>query len=621
MKTDQPKVSIIIPVFNGGDYLNQAIDSALAQTYKNVEIIVVNDGSDDEGLTESIALSYRNKIRYFSKSNGGCGSALNLGIRNMTGDLFSWLSHDDIYLPRKVEAQVNDYLDQIDSNSIIFSGFDLINANSIEIGKVIPADSLTIDISEKPLYPLLRGLIHGCTLLIPKKLFISIGYFDESQRTTQDYALWFDFLRKVPLVYSKEICVQSRLHPLQDTQKLSMLHLKECNILWKSFIDKLSLEEKITLDGSEYNFLYGMSNHLDITPYEDAKNYAKKLAKNYIENIKVSVYLIINDERCTIREIDDSIQSILNQSHKNIELFIINCIGCIDEKISKLNAFNENIPVYIHSPWANNVNLLQTLKICIEQSTGKYSAFLVTPAIYSENKLELQIIDIERKNSYFSHTNFTQFNKASESFEYKSSLLTGYVFPHLLRPIYLEISTTLIHNKLLLDVPDQSLSQLNWSDTILLWLSSKAKLSSLNLSLTNIYSSQNRKPIDIIKDTYDGEIKRSNKIFLLLSTEFSRLQLIQSYCLPKESQDAIDQYSLLISRLKFKEVKLLNRLAASIGGQRASKQGLKEIHFQEYEGLIVFYIKPYFSPKIWTAATITYRKIRSIFSNSKRPHW
>ena len=65
-----PKVSIVIPVYNGENYMKEAIDSALAQTYDNCEIIVVNDGSTDH--TDMIAKSYGHKIRYFSKDNGGC---------------------------------------------------------------------------------------------------------------------------------------------------------------------------------------------------------------------------------------------------------------------------------------------------------------------------------------------------------------------------------------------------------------------------------------------------------------------------------------------------------------------------------------------------------------------
>ncbi|MDO5394131.1 MAG: glycosyltransferase family A protein, partial [Mycoplasmatota bacterium] len=102
------KVTLVIPVYNGSNYLKDAIDSALAQTYKNLEILVVNDGSNDEGKTRDIALSYGDKIKYYEKENGGVSTALNLAIKEMTGDYLSWLSHDDMYYPNKIERQIEE---------------------------------------------------------------------------------------------------------------------------------------------------------------------------------------------------------------------------------------------------------------------------------------------------------------------------------------------------------------------------------------------------------------------------------------------------------------------------------------------------------------------------------
>ena len=104
---ERPKVSIVIPVYNGERYVRYAIDSALAQTYDNIEIIVVNDGSTDK--TDEIVKSYGNKVRYIKKKNGGVSSALNMAIEKMKGEYFSWLSHDDTYEPTKIEDEI-DYL-------------------------------------------------------------------------------------------------------------------------------------------------------------------------------------------------------------------------------------------------------------------------------------------------------------------------------------------------------------------------------------------------------------------------------------------------------------------------------------------------------------------------------
>ena len=120
MSKKNPKVSIVIPVYNGSNYLKDAIDSALSQTYNNLEIIVVNDGSNDEGKTKAIAESYGNKIIYLEKENGGASSALNLARKKMTGDYFSWLSHDDMYYPNKISRQVEE-LQNYDKKTILFS--------------------------------------------------------------------------------------------------------------------------------------------------------------------------------------------------------------------------------------------------------------------------------------------------------------------------------------------------------------------------------------------------------------------------------------------------------------------------------------------------------------------
>ena len=130
-----PQVSIVIPVYNGSNYLADAIDSTLAQTYTNTEVIVINDGSNDGDKTEKIALSYGNQIRYFAKENGGVSSALNLGIQKAEGEYISWLSHDDAYLPDKIQTQI-EHLKDTSRDTILFSDYEIIDENSNFVRKV-----------------------------------------------------------------------------------------------------------------------------------------------------------------------------------------------------------------------------------------------------------------------------------------------------------------------------------------------------------------------------------------------------------------------------------------------------------------------------------------------------
>ena len=127
MKEFSPLVSIVIPVYTGANYVAEAIDSALNQTYKNIEIIVVNDGSTDN--TEKIVKSYGDKVRYFCKENGGTSTALNVGIKNMKGEYFSWLSHDDMYYPKKIFYQIEELKKLENKDTIIMTDLDGINEN------------------------------------------------------------------------------------------------------------------------------------------------------------------------------------------------------------------------------------------------------------------------------------------------------------------------------------------------------------------------------------------------------------------------------------------------------------------------------------------------------------
>mgnify|MGYP000195884133 CR=1 FL=1 len=104
---EQDLVSVVIPFYNEENYFDDCINSVLNQTYQNIEIIIVDDGSDKKFYEKLRLLNqkYPNKINLFHKQNGGVGSARNLGIQKATGKYISFLDADDYWLPNKIKSR------------------------------------------------------------------------------------------------------------------------------------------------------------------------------------------------------------------------------------------------------------------------------------------------------------------------------------------------------------------------------------------------------------------------------------------------------------------------------------------------------------------------------------
>ena len=213
MQNFNPLVSIVIPAYNASNYIKEAIDCALNQTYKNIDIVVVNDGSKDDGATEKICLSYGDKIRYFKKENGGCSSALNYAIKQAKGEYISWLSHDDLYLENKIEYQISLIENnQFDDTTIVCNQAYVINST----GEILfyPKHKVIkfCDSFNAYQHLLFKWCFNGCGLLIPKKLFSENNlWFNEDMRFVLDWNLWLKLTISGAKVYiDKEILVKNK---------------------------------------------------------------------------------------------------------------------------------------------------------------------------------------------------------------------------------------------------------------------------------------------------------------------------------------------------------------------------------------------------------------------------
>ncbi len=379
-----PRVSIIIPVYNGEDYVSLAIECALNQTYSNLEIIVVNDGSTDS--TDEICKKYGDKIKYICKKNGGVSTALNLGIENMTGDYFSWLSHDDLYYANKIEVEINYLIENnlIDKNVILYSDYSLID----EYGRL----SCDIELNSRYLnrnsaYAMLFGSIDGLSLLIPKKAFDEVGVFDTTLKCVQDYQLWFDMFEKgYEFRHVPEITVCTRVHAKQVTNTNPKM-TAEGNNYWINVLKYFNDKEKIKLFGSVFNYWFILHSFFDGGPYKDVINlckeeYSKIIDSNKKEKPKVSVIVNLNSSYSNNVE---CLKSLLSQTYDNVE-YIIYTKDKKDYKI--LNEFEDNSYKLIYTDKSDASIWNEGIK----ESTGKYISFLEGNSCYAEEKLEKQVL-------------------------------------------------------------------------------------------------------------------------------------------------------------------------------------------------------------------------------------
>lgn len=277
-----PRVSIVIPAYNASNYLAEAIESAISQTYDNIEIIVVNDGSKDNGATADVAKKYENQITYFEKNNGGSSSALNCGIAHMTGEWFSWLSHDDLYYPEKIKRQI-EYMNKLEipeeqlKKHVFFTASELIN----EKGKVIQGVSVN-EMKEKAnkiekmsgnQYLVAEPTVytfHGCGCLIHKSVFKEIGTFDEKLRLVNDMDMWYRiFINDFKVHFIPEVLVKGRVHSKQVSKNMGYsYHNPEQDMFWTRSLKWL---QKNYSDEYELFVLFGHNAYLK-TRGEDGKN-------------------------------------------------------------------------------------------------------------------------------------------------------------------------------------------------------------------------------------------------------------------------------------------------------------------------------------------------------------
>ncbi|MBI9051227.1 MAG: glycosyltransferase [Anaerolineaceae bacterium] len=205
-----PEVSVIIPVYNSEKTICETIDSVLAQTYQDFEIIVVDDGSTDK--SKELIQSYGSKAKYIYQENGGQASARNTAIRASSGNILAFLDSDDLWLPQKLEKQLR-AMSRQNTDWCYCDCEYFIDETEEVLGKysdlLYPAKQGWV--ADKLI---LGNFIASPTPIVSRSLFEKAGYFDESAeiKSREDWEEWIRIAMLSKVVYVPEILTRHRIH-------------------------------------------------------------------------------------------------------------------------------------------------------------------------------------------------------------------------------------------------------------------------------------------------------------------------------------------------------------------------------------------------------------------------
>jgi glycosyltransferase involved in cell wall biosynthesis len=268
-----PKISVVMSVYNGQDYLDEAIESILNQTYKDFEFIIINDGSIDNSL--EIIKKYQNldeRIVLISRENKGLVASLNEGIEKAKGKYIARMDADDICLSTRFEEQI----EYMKKNNLDLCGSWIETFNEKNILNIWECPETHRDIEFRSFF--MCSFAHP-SVMIKKIVFDKLKYENE---TAEDYRLWCDILANGYKVGNiQKVLLKYRLHNNQLTQTKSKELMKSANNIRLSFSKKINSKISTTIENYidvQNNCTISKFDNLikDIFNYANQNNISKK---------------------------------------------------------------------------------------------------------------------------------------------------------------------------------------------------------------------------------------------------------------------------------------------------------------------------------------------------------
>ncbi len=210
------KISVIMPVYNGERYIKETIESVLTQSYTDFEFIIIDDGSTD-GTLDILKKINDNRIKVLNQNHGGIVKALNLGIKESTGEYIIRIDADDICILNRFEVLVN-YMDKNPQVSVCGSWASTIDEKGEFIGQLKHPPINNQDIKK---YSLLHNPFIHPSVIIRKSVIDSVGFY-KNFKHNEDYELWTRVLRVGKVHNIPEFLINYRIHQNQITRKSNL---------------------------------------------------------------------------------------------------------------------------------------------------------------------------------------------------------------------------------------------------------------------------------------------------------------------------------------------------------------------------------------------------------------
>src|SRR5262245_33247361 len=207
-----PSVSVIMPAYKIARFIGESVGSVLNQTYKDYEVIVINDGSPDTEEMERVLAPYMERIVYIKQQNQGAGAARNAGLKAARGKYVAFLDGDDVWFPNHLQDQVG----LIESGS-----YDLVYADAIIFGELESPFKTCMEANpsegEVTFESLLAGRVSPITssVVARRDHVLEVGCFDESLRNAQDFDLWLRLAKRdgARMTFQRTIVAKHRIYP------------------------------------------------------------------------------------------------------------------------------------------------------------------------------------------------------------------------------------------------------------------------------------------------------------------------------------------------------------------------------------------------------------------------